>query len=153
MPGDRLDLAGHRQGRDAAAQGAGSGPNSEPFHQHAPLALADHRQGVGHHAQGDRRHRQPASGAACHCDRWLWPDAHRGAGPQTNGPRPDAARGLGDWDRGSGLGSRREPAKAWAAQDAGQQVQAAAQAAQQAQAPLPPQALARVGAQGPRALA
>ena len=151
MPGDRLGLAEHRQGRDAAAQDAGSGPNSEPFHQRAPLVLADHRLDAGHRGQDDPPHRQPASDAVCHYDRWWSPDAHRGAGPQTSGPRPDAVRGLGDWDRESDLGSRREPAKAWAAQDAALQGQVAAQAAgRRARGPLPPPALAQ---QVPPALA
>jgi hypothetical protein len=66
----------------------------------------------------DPPHRRQASDAACHCDRWSWPDAHHASGPQKSGPQPDAVLELGDLGRESGLESRHGPGRARAAQGA-----------------------------------
>lgn len=77
-PDAPLDLGEPLERRDAEARDAALGPNNEPSHRRGRAGLSvPQRDAEVEHRAADADRSEPD--AAHHCDRWWWPDDHRGA--------------------------------------------------------------------------
>ncbi len=89
-PDDPLDPGERLRRRDAAERDVALEPNSEPSHRREQAGRGVQHSDAAHHA-ADADRSEP--GAAHHCDRWWWPDDHRGAAHPDGSERHEVAQG------------------------------------------------------------